>query len=428
MLAALLLMAASTAAEDRKAVPALPVKTHWSADLSAEVAVPPVNDGERVYLSFRSAHVAALSLVDGHELWRIARNVTTPMDAAGGLLYFSAGEAIEAVRGTDGATAWIAPRLKAMAPVVSSGTLLVVATETELVALDTKDGHVLWRLAAGGIKQAPVVDGGRVYAGADDGRIVAVDAASGTLTWEKYVEGGVTSLGAYRDRVYAGGGDKQFHAFDAIKGSHKWSKSIGSNPVGFIAVDDDRVYFTALDNVVRGLDRKNGNQRWQAQLGRRPIGGVRLVGHLVFVQAIGKELLMLYDRTGERSGTIELPSETARNTPPAVRETKAGLNVLVVTGSLTNQWQLSLIGPASEAAVEPFASFAIPGAPFLTDPELVSAWRSVPWLVMGDPPLRPLSDVGWPLLMQDPPLEPLTVLPGLQLRPLSPVLPVRRGA
>ena len=37
-------------------------------------------------------YVAAMSLADGREIWRIAKNVTTPMDARGGLLYFSAGE------------------------------------------------------------------------------------------------------------------------------------------------------------------------------------------------------------------------------------------------------------------------------------------------------------------------------------------------
>jgi outer membrane protein assembly factor BamB len=426
MLAALVSLVSSVTAADRRAVPALPVRTHWSADLSAGVAVAPVNDGDRVFLSLRTAHVVALSLTDGREIWRISKNTTTAMDAAGGLLFLSAGEAIEAVRGTDGATAWVAPRLKATAPLVATETLLIVATEAELIALDTKDGHVAWRVAAGGIKLAPVADSGRVYAGADDGRVIAVSAASGAVVWEKYVEGGVTSLGAYRDRVYAGGGDKQFHCFDAARGSLRWSRRIGSKPDGAIAVDDDRVYFTALDNVVRGLDRNSGNQRWRAELGRRPIGGVHLVGHLLFLQGAGAELLMLYDQTGDRSGTIALPGDTARDAAPSVRETKAGLNVLVVTGSLSNQWHLSLVGPAGEAKVEPFASFALPGAPFLTDPEMVSLWRSLPWLVIGDPPLRPAREMGWPLVMQDPPLESFRVIPGLQLRPLSPVLPVRR--
>jgi hypothetical protein len=64
---------------------------------------------------------------------------------------------------------------------------------------------------------------------------------------------------------------------------------------------------------------------------------------------------------------------------------------------------------------------------FLTDPELAPMAQVLPWL-FGDPVTRPLADLGWPLLLQDPPLVPLTTLPGLQLRPLSPVLTPRRGA
>lgn len=419
--------AASLGAADRLPVPSLPVKVHWSAELSAGAAVAPVNDGDRIYLALRSAHLVALSLADGHELWRISKTVTAAMDASSGLLFVSAGDAIEAIRGTDGATAWLAPRLKAMTPLVSTGAVVIVVTDAEIVALNAADGAVAWRFAAGGIKQPPVASGGRLFAGADDGRIVALDLTSGKLLWEQYVEGGVASLGAYRDRIYVGAGSKVFQSRDASKGAVKWTFRVGSIPSGAVAVDDDRVYFTALDNIVRGLDRESGNQRWQAQLSRRPIGGVHLVGHVVFVQAIGDQLLMLYDRTGAPSGSITLPAETSRETPPEVSQTKAGLNVLVVTGGLSNKWQLTLVGPAAELPVEPFVGMPLPGLPFLTDPELVPMGRALSWLLLTDPPLRPLAQGGWPIEMTDPPLVPLTILPGLQLRPLSPALPVRRG-
>jgi hypothetical protein len=137
---------------------------------------------------------------------------------------------------------------------------------------------------------------------------------------------------------------------------------------------------------------------------------------------------MLLARTGLPSGSITLPGETTRDTPPDVRESPAGVQAVVVTGGLSNQWQLTLIGPASELATEPFAALALPGLPFLTDPLPQPIGRVVPWLVMGDPILSPLSLMQWPVVLRDPPLEPLTTLPGLQLRPLSPVLPVRRGA
>jgi len=66
--------------------------------------------------------------------------------------------------------------------------------------------------------------------------------------------------------------------------------------------------------------------------------------------------------------------------------------------------------------------------PYLTDPALAPLGNVLQTLLLGDPPLLPLADVGWPIVLRDPPLVPLTTLPGVQLRPLSPVPPVRRGA
>jgi hypothetical protein len=202
---------------------------------------------------------------------------------------------------------------------------------------------------------------------------------------------------------------------------------VGALINGRIGVDADRVYFAALDNVVRALDRGSGNQRWKTPLDRRPIDGVRVLGHVVFVPIAGAELVMLYAGGGERSGMIALPGETSRDTPPDMRETEAGLDAFVVTGGLSNRWNLTYIGPAGEVPMVPFASLALPGAVFLTDPVLAPFAQVLP-AVFGDPVLQPLDTMAWPLRLDDPPLVPLTTLPGLQLRPLSPVLPPRRGA
>jgi outer membrane protein assembly factor BamB len=397
-------------------------------DLRAGVDGSPVNDGERIYLAYKTAHVAAVALSDGRELWRIGKEAITTMAAADGSLFVPLADAVEAVRGKDGASVWVAPRLKAIAPLVATGTILLVATDTEIVALKTADGQVAWRSPSGGVREPPAVDGDRVFVGANDGRIVALSTADGSLAWEKFIAGGVTTLAAHRGLVYAGGGDKQLYCLDARQGGVKWSYRIGSRISGRIGVDDDHVYLTALDNVVRALDRQTGNMRWQNALKHRPVGGVRVSGHIVFVQASGTEVLMLLASVGKASGSITLPGETAREAPPDVRETAEGVNAVVVTGGLSNLWQLTLIGPASELAPEPFEKFTIPGLAFLTDPHTLAIGRVVPWLILGDPPLSPVQGLEWPLVLRDPPLEPLTTIPGVQLRPLSPVLPVRRGA
>ena len=401
---------------------------HWSVDLRAGVNGSPVNDGERIYLALKSAHVVALAPSNGHEIWRIAKDVTATMAAADGRLFLPVSDGIEAARGTDGASLWVAPRIKAVAPLVVSGNILLVATDTEIIALDTGDGHVVWRTAAGGVVQPPAVDADAAFVGANDGRLIALSLADGGLRWETYIPDGVSTLAAHRGLIYVGAGDKQLYCLDARHGRPNWSYPIRSPISGRISVDDDHVYVTALDNVVRALDRETGNMRWQYGLKRRPIGGVRVAGHIAFIQASGTEVLMLLARNGLASGSMILPGETTRETPPDVRESAEGVHAVVVTGGLSNLWQLTLIGPAAELPTQPFDHFTIPGPAFLTDPHTQPIGRVVPWLVLGEPPETPLRSVEWPLVLRDPPLEPLTTIPGVQLRPLSPRLPVRRGA
>jgi outer membrane protein assembly factor BamB len=424
----LAVLSAPARGADRPAPPRLPIATKWSVELTTAVVSGPVSDGDRIFLALRSAHFVARHVADGRELWRIQKDVSTPFAAAGGLVFISAGDAIEALRASDGASAWLVPRVKAVTPLVVAADLLFAVTEKEILAIRAADGSIVWRHEAGGVRQAPAVDGDRLYLGADDGRILAIEVATGAVRWEKYVPGGVTAIGAEAGRVYAGAGDKHLHCLDARTGAPRWAFRVGSLINGRIAVDGERVYFAALDNVIRAVDRANGNQRWKAELSRRPIGGVLALGHVVFVPLTGTELLMLFDHDGARSGVIPLPGETWRETPPNMRETDAGLELFVVTGGLSNQWQLTYVGPAGEAAVVPFSSLTeLPGVLFLTDPILAPLAQVLPD-VFGDPLLQPLSAVAWPIRLDDPPLVPLTTLPGLQLRPLSPVLPPRRGA
>jgi outer membrane protein assembly factor BamB len=422
------LFAIPAAAADKVQPPRLPLAELWSVRLVNAVGSAPAMDGKRIYLSLRSGYIAAYDGANGQNVWLRELAATVPLAAADDMLFVGAGDAIQGLRGADGTSVWTVPRVKASAPLLASGARLIAVTDTEVLALQAADGAVAWRHAAGGVHLAPVVDGDYVYVGADDGRVLALKLSDGSVAWEYYLHGGVTAIDARRGRVYAGAGDKLFHCLDGRKGSIEWSWRAGAIVTGRVAIDDERVYFVALNNVVWGLDRANGNQRWQTPLRQRPIGGVFAAGHIVFVLSTGTQLQMLFDRDGHPSGTLTLPGEAVPDVPPAVRETIDGLHVAMVTGGLSNEWQLTFFGPGSELPPIPFAEMeALPGLPYLTDPRLEPIGRVLQGLILDDPFLREFSTIGWPARLSDPPLEPLTVLPGLQLRPLSPVLPVRRG-
>jgi outer membrane protein assembly factor BamB len=415
---------------DRLRAPKLPLAQWWSVPLEGPVGAGPVSDGSQVYVAFKSGDLAAHDGGDGHELWRTKKIVSAGMAASHDLLFVAAGDAVEALRAANGASAWVVPRVTAVAPLLLDRDLLFVVTETDVIAVNAATGEVRWRHPAGGVELQPAIDGDHVYVGANDGRVLALQRADGALLWEQFVPLGVSAIGAGGGRVYVGAGNKYLYCLDGSKRRDPiWIYHVGALPVGDVAVDDERVYFAAKDNTARGLDRRSGNQRWTEGLRERPTAGVAISGHVVFVAAAANQLLMLYDRNGRASGTLTFPGDQPPFLAPSVTDSPSGALVFVVTGSLANEWHLTKFAPAAEAALLPFTALdPLPGLPYLTDPVLKPLGTVLQTLLMGDPPLRPLAEMDFPVVLRDPPLVPLTVLPGLQLRPLSPVLPARRGA
>jgi outer membrane protein assembly factor BamB len=416
-------------AGDRPFPPGLPLAQWWTKQLDGAVSAGPISDGPRIYIALASARLTARDAADGHEIWRHDRAVTAPMTTEGDLLFVAAGDAIDALQGATGKTTWTLPRTTPVAPLVATSGWLIATTATEVIAIRAATGEVAWRHPAGGVKLAPAVDGDRLYTGAEDGRVLALNLNDGSFAWERFFTGGVTAIAAHLGRVYVGAGDKLLYCLDGKKkGEEKWNFRIGAFVVGRVAVDAERVYFGALDNLIRALDRQTGNQRWQFGHRERPSFGVQIAGHVVFVPSTSAELAMLYDHDGRPSGALHLPGDGPPGLMPSVRETPQGTVVYAVTGSLTNEWHLAKYAAAGEAALIPFAKIdAMPGVPYLIDPVLMPIGNVLGLLILGDPLLRPLSEADWPIVLRDPPLVPLTTLPGVQLRPLSPTLPVRRA-
>jgi len=417
------------AAGDRPPPPGLPLAQWWSVPLDGAVSAGPVSDGQRVYAALASALLTARDAKDGHEIWRQNRAVTLPMAADGELLFVASGDAIEALRGDTGKTVWTVPRTTPVAPLLAASGWVIATTETHIVLIRAATGEIVWQHAAGGIRLAPSLDGDRVYTGAEDGRVLALNVKDGSVAWEQFFTGGVTAIAAYRDRLYVGAGNKRLYTVDGAKsGEPKWNYRLDGLAAGRIEIDDAHVYVASLDNMIRALDRQNGGQRWQMGLRHRPYWGVRVAGHVVFVPVTSADVPMIYDHDGRAAGSLHLPDEALPNLPPAIVSTKDGTLVYAVTASQANEWQLTKFAPAGEAALIPIGTLAVmPGVPYLTDPTLAPIGNVLGLLILGDPRLMRFSEVDWPIVLRDPPLVPLTTLPGVQLRPLSPVLPVRRA-
>src|SRR5437763_1000445 len=78
--------------------------------LEGPVSAGPVADGARVYLAFKTGNLTARAVADGHEVWRIKKDVSAPMATGGDLLFIAGGDAVEALKAGSGAAAWVLPR------------------------------------------------------------------------------------------------------------------------------------------------------------------------------------------------------------------------------------------------------------------------------------------------------------------------------
>jgi outer membrane protein assembly factor BamB len=326
-----------------------PLVTHWTVDFDrAPVAnAPPVSDDERVYIALRSGLIVARAVKDGSQVWQRPLVTDRPITLDNGLLFVVGGSAIQALRAADGSTVWTYPISSPSAPLLAKGGWLIAASDTHVTALRASDGTVVWTRDVGIVYRRPAIESDRLYVPADDGRIVAMDLHTGDPIWTREVPGTPGEPLATADHVYVGASDRQFYALKAADGELDWTWRVGANVLGAPAVDDKRVFFVALDNVIRALDRETGVQKWQHAIRRRAASGPAVIEDVVLLASSSSGEIYAWLADGRPAGTLLVDS------PPVVAPDLAGgfetgARVSVVTGSLADVWQLSMIAPAIE--------------------------------------------------------------------------------
>jgi len=339
-----------------------PLATHWTVSLDGPPVAnaPPVSDANRIYVALRSGAIVARAFRDGAEVWKRTLGTERPIATDSGLVFVVSGSGIQALRATDGSTAWSHDFRAPSAPLLAKSGWLIVVSDTTVTALRAKDGTVVWTRELGIVYRRPAIEGDRLYVPTDDGRLVALELEHGTPVWEHEVLGVPGEPVATSDRVYFGASDRQFYSLKAATGEVDWTWRVGANLLGAPTVDDQRVFFVALDNVVRALDRESGAQKWQHAIRRRAASGPAVVENVVLLASSSSGEIYAWLADGHPAGTVPLDS-TPVVPPDLAGEGEAGARLSVVTGSLARVWQLSLIAAASEPQPGPLTE--LPGRP-----------------------------------------------------------------
>ncbi len=326
--------------EARKAPP-LVLAPSWTIDLPSPPFPGAAVDGTRGYVVLRSFALVAVTLESGAVSWSVTTDpVVGPPTAGDGLVFLAHAREIEAVDRATGTRRWsVGIDAPVSAPLLWTGSGLLVPTERGITMLRSATGDVLWARALGAPSRIePAAADGRIYLALDDGRVSALAAGTGRTDWETRLPSPATTIDSSEGRVFVGGSDKFLYCLSADRGTRKWRWRAGAAPVGRVATDRHHVYFVALDNVLRALDRGHGQQAWKAPLAHRPMGGVFLAERLLWVPGIAAEVAAFQTIDGSAIGVSPLAGEPAA--VPQLRFSPSGAleGEFVVTGDGKAQW------------------------------------------------------------------------------------------
>ena len=164
-----------------------------------------------------------------------------------------------------------------------------------VVALNAKDGQLLWRSEIGGeLSASPIADDSAIYVASEivskDGQqsrstgvIRALGREGGVTQWltplVQPLRGGITIS---EGKLFAGGGDGRAYAFDKKTGGVFWSIPFNSPFSGHPVADGGRVYFGSEDGTLAALETSTGKQLWRYRTKGAVKGPVAIAGGQVY--------------------------------------------------------------------------------------------------------------------------------------------------
>lgn len=203
-------------------------------------------------------------------------------------------------------------------PIMDGETLYLAAMDHHLYAINASDGSLTWKSEAlnGALVGSPTLSpDGVLYIGTLGSEMVAVDSASGKVLWRVPTAGWVWSGPALEgDTLYFGDQEGHVYALEAADGSIIWdvqpetatARSISDRPL----VLDGTVYYSSESGTLFALEAANGSQRWNRLVGGKLVASPVGVGDTILVTPMGIDaLLVAFDANGNQKWTPFVPQK-----------------------------------------------------------------------------------------------------------------------
>jgi outer membrane protein assembly factor BamB len=287
-----------------------PFRVLWRKEMGSLLEFPAVVWNGVAYVNNLYGHVRALSMRNGHVLWRARvgrRMASSPgLDPKHGLLVTTSMTpgSVKVLSMKSGHVRWTVSTGRAEpSPVIRKGVAYLGAANGNVYALELKHKRVKWVFQGGAkITGSPALQGRRLFVGDYAGRVFALDSRTGRRLWTGSSGGGRVygTTAVAGGRVFAPSVTSGLTAFSARTGRVLWRIPVGAYLYSSPGVYRGRVYFGAYTGYVYCASARSGRILWARPAGGAVSGAVEIVDGLVYAASFGSRITAWNWRTGNR--------------------------------------------------------------------------------------------------------------------------------
>ena len=201
-------------------------------------------------------------------------------------------------------------------PLLFDGVVYFLSGNNVMYALDAATGKQLWlysRIEAsqfsirGGAE--PVIDQGILYAGFSDGALVALNSKNGSVIWEKVLNRNKrfkdidSRIVLDNGQIYVSGFDDHLYCLDMKSAEVKWKFPAGGYlPVSILGTD---LIYSTTEAEILNINKTTGALNWRRKVDQGiatqvvPYKGLLVYGEsngrLIFMNSDGKEVVQTFD-------------------------------------------------------------------------------------------------------------------------------------